>query len=129
MTSPYGTPYGQPQQTPSQQPAPYAPQQYAVGQQYAYGAAYPRPPRSPKTTLGMWALIVGLSGFLLPIGINSIAAIVLGIIGIVKEERRGMSIAGLSIGAFVLFVYLPLIWFVFAVVLSFSPLLLLPFLY
>lgn len=131
MTSPSGTPYGQPQHqpTPYQQPAPYGSPYYDVGQQqYAYAAAYGTP-RSPKTTFGMWALILGLSGFLLPIGLNSIAAIVLGIVGIVKEQRRGMSIAGLSIGAFVLVIYLPFIWSVFAILLSLTPLLFLPFLY
>lgn len=131
MTSPYDTPYGQPgsQPTPYQQPASYGSPQHQIGQQqyaYAYVAA---PLRSPTTTFGMWALILGLSGFLLPIGLNSIAAIALGIVGIVKEQRRGMSIAGLSIGGFVLFIYLPFIWSAFAIMLSLTPLLILPFLY
>lgn len=133
MTSPYDTPYGQqpqPYQQPAyQQPVPYGTPQYDVGQQqYAYAPAYANQ-RSPTTTFGLWALILGLSGFLLPIGLNSIAAIVLGIVGIVKEQRRGMSIAGLSIGAFVLFVYIPVIWSILAVLLSLTPLLLLPFMY
>lgn len=127
MTSPYDTPYGQPAQPYPQQPVPYGAQPYGLVQQHAYAAAYPAP-RSPKTTFGTWALILGLSGFLLPVGLNSIAAIVLGIVGIVREQRRGMSIAGLSIGAFVLFVYLPFVWFVTTVLLSLSPLLFLPFL-
>ncbi|SDH69684.1 DUF4190 domain-containing protein [Agrococcus jejuensis] len=133
MTSPYDTPYGQQPQpyqpSPYQQLAPYGSPQHQIGQQpYAYAAAYATP-RSPKTTFGTWALILGLSGFLLPIGLNSIAAIALGIVGIVKEQRRGMSIAGLSIGAFVLFIYMPFIWSVFAILLSLTPLLFLPFMY
>ena len=123
MTSPYDAPGGQ-QQPAYQQPAPYV----ATQQQYPYAYAQPVP-RSPKTTFGMWALILGLSGFLLPFGLNSIAAIVLGIVGIVKEQRRGMSIAGLSIGAFVLLIYTPIIWSILALVLSLTPLLFLPFLY
>ena len=131
MTSPYDTPYGrqQPSAFPQPQPAPYAGQHDDIGQQqYAYAAQYATP-RSPRTTFGMWSLILGLSGFLLPLGLNSIAAIVLGIVGIVKEQRRGMSIAGLSVGAFVLLIYTPFIWSVLAILLSLTPLLILPFLY
>ncbi|QCR18374.1 DUF4190 domain-containing protein [Agrococcus sp. SGAir0287] len=116
MTNPYG------------QPGAYPPVGPAPQQPYAYAGAYPAP-RSPKTTLGMWSLILGISGFLVPIGINSVAAIVLGIVGIVKEQRRGLSIAGLSVGAFVLLIYTPFIWSVLALLLSLTPLLFLPFLY
>ncbi len=117
MTSPFFTPSG-PQQQPYQQSAPYGSPQFDMRQQqYAYAAAYATP-RSPKTTFGMWALILGLSGFLLPVGVNSLAAIAFGIVGIVKEQRRGMSIAGLSIGAFVVLVWMPLVSFVWSIVLS-----------
>lgn len=140
QADPYGqqpSPYGQQQNPYAHQPSPYgqlpavgATQQYDLGQQqYAASAMYGTPPRSPRTTLGTWALILGISGFLIPIGLNSIAAIVLGIMGIVKEQRRGMPIAGLSIGAFVLVFYMPFIWSVLFALLSLAPLLFLPFLY
>lgn len=129
MTTPYGTPqqpgYGY-QPNAFQQPAPYGSAEHAYQQQLL--AAY-APARRATTTLGTWSLILALSGFLIPIGLNSIAAIILGVMGIVQEQRRGMSIAGLSIGGFVLLIYIPFVWSVLAIVLSLTPLLFLPFLY
>ena len=86
----------------------YSTPQYSVGQSYA-GYAAPKA-KSDSTTLSLWALITALSGILLPIGLNSLAAVGLGIAGLVKENSKGMSITGLALGGFQLLIGLPVFW-------------------
>lgn len=82
---------------------------YSVGNQpqsgeYHYGnqSQYAASQTGKTSTIGILALILGITGLLLscfPVGIfPAIAGIVLGIIGIVKNNGRGMSIAGLVCG-------------------------------
>jgi hypothetical protein len=108
------TPPGQEPQQPSYstpQQSGYSTPQYSVGQQSYSGYAAPAP-KSDKKTFGLWALILGLSGFLLPFFINSIAAIALGIVGLLKENSKGMSITGIVTGAINLLIWGPIVWFV-----------------
>ncbi|MFC7432860.1 MULTISPECIES: hypothetical protein [unclassified Agrococcus] len=110
------TPGGQEPQQP-QQPAYSAPQQsystpqYDVGQQSYSGYAAPRP-KSDKRTLGLWATILGLSGLLIPLFVNNLAAVGLGIAGLVKENSKATSITGIvsgGIGFIWAFAFWPLV--------------------
>ena len=95
------TPPGQEPQQPSYsapQQSGYATPQYSVGQQSYSGYAAPAP-KSDKKTFGLWALILGLSGLLIPLFINNLAAVGLGIAGLLKENSKGMSITGIVSGA------------------------------
>ena len=54
-----------------------------------------------KNTIALVAMILGIVGFLLdPLYLVSVAAIILGIIGVCKKNapRRGMAIAGIILG-------------------------------
>lgn len=106
----------QPQQpsysTPAQQPSYAAPQSsYSTpqhGQNPYAGYAAPKP-KSDKKTLGLWGMILGLSGLLIPLYINNIAAIALGIVGLIKENSKGMSITAIVSGAIGL-IWAPFAW-------------------
>lgn len=123
------TPPGQEPQQPSystpQQPAYSAPQQsystpqYDVGQQSYAGYAAPKP-KSDKRTLGLWAMILGLSGLLIPLWINNAAAVGLGIAGLVKENSKAMSITGLVSGGVGLLIWAPVVWFVIVPIVAFA---------
>ena len=92
--SSYATPqasYGAPQSS-------YATPQYAQNQYAGYAASAPKP-KSDKKTLGLWAMILGLSGLLIPLFINNLAAVGLGIFGLIRENSKGMSITGIVSGA------------------------------
>ncbi len=112
------TPPGQEPQQPSYstpaQPAYSAPQssyatpQYGQNQYAGYGAPKPK---SDKKTFGLWGMILGLSGLLLPLFINNIAAIALGIVGLIKENSKGMSITAIVSGGIGLLVWAPIVWF------------------
>lgn len=113
------TPPGQEPQQPSystpEQPASSAPQSTYAAPQYGQNpyAGYAAPkPKSDKKTFGLWSMILGLSGLLIPLFINNIAAIALGIVGLVKENSKGMSITGLvsgSVGFIWAFIFWPLV--------------------
>ena len=112
------TPPGQEPQQPSystpEQPTYAAPQSYATpqyGQNPYAGYAAPKP-KSDKKTFGLWSMILGLSGLLIPLFINNIAAIALGIVGLIKENSKGMSITGLVSGGVGLLIWAPIVWFV-----------------
>lgn len=113
------TPPGQEPQQPQQpsysapQQSGYATPQYSVGQQSYAGYAQPKP-KSDKKTFGLWGMILGLSGLLIPLFINNIAAIALGIVGLVKENSKGMSITAIVSGA------IGLIWAPFAWTIAFG---------
>lgn len=113
------TPPGQEPQQPSystpQQPAYSAPQSSYSTPQYGQNpyAGYAAPkPKSDKKTFGLWAMILGLSGLLIPLFVNNIAAIALGIVGLLKENSKGMSITGLVTGGIGLLIWAPIVWFV-----------------
>jgi cytochrome d ubiquinol oxidase subunit I len=48
---------------------------------------------------GLWAMILGISGLIIPLFINNIAAVALGVVGLIKENSKGMSITGIVTGA------------------------------
>jgi hypothetical protein len=103
--------YSAPQQSGYSTPqSSYSTPQYSVGQPSYSGYAAPKP-KSDKKTFSLWAMIAALSGIILPIGLNSLAAIGLGIAGLVKENAKGMSITGLALGGLQLLVTLPIFWF------------------
>lgn len=116
------TPPGQEPQQPQQpsystpeQPAYSAPQSSYASPQYGQNpyAGYAAPkPKSDKKTFGLWSMILGLSGLLIPLFINNIAAIALGIVGLIKENSKGMSITGLVSGGIGLLIWAPIVWFV-----------------
>ncbi|SDH69651.1 DUF4190 domain-containing protein [Agrococcus jejuensis] len=113
------TPPGQEPQQPSystpEQPAYSAPQSSYATPQYGQNqyAGYAQPkPKSDKKTFGLWSMILGLSGLLIPLFINNIAAIALGIVGLIKENSKGMSITGLVSGGIGLLIWAPIVWFV-----------------
>lgn len=113
------TPPGQEPQQPSystpQQPAYSAPQSSYATPQYGQNqyAGYAQPkPKSDKKTFGLWSMILGLSGLLIPLFINNIAAIALGIVGLLKENSKGMSITGVVSGGIGLLIWAPIVWFV-----------------
>lgn len=111
--------YTPPGQEP-QQPAYSAPDQssYAAPQasystpqygQNPYGGYAAAKPKSDKKTFGLWGMILGLSGLILPLFINNIAAIALGIVGLIKENSKGMSITAIVSGA-VGIIWAPFAW-------------------
>ncbi len=82
-------------------PAPeYPAPQYVTPEYPTYN--YPTPPPQPQksNTLCVAALIAGIAGFFInPLYIVSIAAVVLGIIGIAnKSDGKTMAIAGICLG-------------------------------
>jgi len=80
-------------------------------------------PARKTNGLAIAALVLGIAGFILPLGICSIPAIVLGIIAlnqIKKEpaiEGKGMAMAGIICGSIALFLWICLIifWIVVAI--------------
>ncbi|MFW9987430.1 MAG: DUF4190 domain-containing protein [Candidatus Odinarchaeota archaeon] len=70
-----------------------------------------------KNSFGIAALICAILGFFC-CGILSIVAIILGAIGIGKDEDNGMAIAGLVLGLISLVVGLILVFFLWAFVSS-----------
>lgn len=56
-------------------------------------------PKSDKKTFGLWALILGISSIIIPLGLNGLAGVALGIVGLIKENSKGMSITGIVTGA------------------------------
>ncbi|QCR18373.1 DUF4190 domain-containing protein [Agrococcus sp. SGAir0287] len=91
--------------------ASYATPQYGQNPYAGYAASTPRP-KSDKKTFGLWSMILGLSGLLLPFFVNNLAAIVLGIFGLIRENSKGMSITGLVSGGVGLLIWAPIVWFV-----------------
>ena len=89
----------------------YGNQQMPQSGSYRYGnqANYAQHPKK-KNTIGILSLILGIAGMLLScviVGIvPSIAAVVLGIIGIVKNNGKGQSIAGIVCGIIGILIFL-----------------------
>ncbi|WP_306233124.1 hypothetical protein [Agrococcus beijingensis] len=103
--------------TPPEQPAQqggYQPYETASTQYGGYAAA----PASTKKTLSMWGLILGISGIVIPIFVNSIAGAVLAGIGLAKEPAaKTMAIWGLvlSVLGFIwAFIFWPIVFTVIA---------------
>lgn len=67
-------------------------------------------PKSDKKTFGLWALILGISAIVIPIGLNGVAGIALGIVGLIKENSKGMSITGIVLGGVGAFIWAPIFW-------------------
>jgi len=91
-----------PPQVASMQPSP-------VGQQTMPGQVYLQPQKQPTNGLGVASLICGIVG--LCTFLPSIAAVILGAIGMRKPYGKGLAIAGLIIGIFGV-----LIWALFIIV-------------
>ena len=89
----------------------YGNQQMPQSGSYSYGnqANYAQQPKK-KNTIGILSLILGIAGLLLScviVGIvPAIAAVVLGIIGIVKNNGKGQSIAGIVCGIIGILIFL-----------------------
>lgn len=67
--------------------------------------AYQPGPVNEKRTFGMWSLWLGIAGLIIPIGLISLAALVFGIVALVKEPRaKVLGIWGVVLGG------LGLIW-------------------
>ena len=89
----------------------YGNQQMPQSGSYSYGnqSNYAQQPKK-KNTIGILSLILGIAGLLLScviVGIvPAIAAVVLGIIGIVKNNGKGQSIAGIVCGIIGILIFL-----------------------
>lgn len=91
-------PYGA-QPTPGQ-PAPgqYPAQPYA--QNPMGGPAPSQAPQSDKRTFGLWSLWLGIGGIVLAFGLPSLAAVIFGIVALIKEPRsKVLGIWGIVLGA------------------------------
>lgn len=70
-----------------------------------YGSVNPDAGKSDKRVFGLWGLWLGIGGIILAFGLPSVAAVVMGIVALVKEPRsKGLGIWGIVLGA------LGLIW-------------------
>lgn len=84
-----------------------------------YSTAYTgAKPKSDKKTFGLWALILGISSIIIPLGLNGVAGIALGIVGLIKENSKGMSITGIVTGAIGL-IWAPIAWTLLAGLLTY----------